>query len=123
MSLSRKYGLVKPFIHMPQWFSWVVIFEAIFGCHDVLILGISSIKLRQLPDMTIAIDWDAKHHFKQTKKLWSKRKLPYEPQRTEQDTRRVLPQPTYINNISRHASNGIFIPDLHMNMYFLQKFK
>ena len=61
---------------MSQWFSWVVIFEAIFGCYDVLILGISPIKWRQRPDMTIAVDWDAKHQFKQTKKLWSKRKLP-----------------------------------------------
>ena len=25
--------------NMPYWLSWVVIFEALFGCHDILILG------------------------------------------------------------------------------------
>ena len=36
-------------------------FEALFGCHDVLILGKSPIKLRHRPDMTMAVDFDVKH--------------------------------------------------------------
>ena len=32
-------------------------------------LGKSPIKWRQRPDMTIAVDWDVKHQFKQTKTL------------------------------------------------------
>ena len=40
-------------------------FEALF---DVLILGKSPIKWRQRPDMTIAVDWNVKHQFKQTHK-------------------------------------------------------
>ena len=35
-------------------------------CHDILMLGKSPIKWRQHPDMTIAVDWDVKHQFKQT---------------------------------------------------------
>ena len=35
-------------------YSWVVIFEVHFGCHDVLILGESPIKWRQRPDMAIS---------------------------------------------------------------------
>ena len=31
-------------------------------------LGISPIKWRQLPDMTIAVDWDVQHQFKQSNK-------------------------------------------------------
>ena len=42
-------------------------FEAIFGCHGVLILGKSLPKGRQHPGITIATDWDAKNQFKQTK--------------------------------------------------------
>ena len=54
--------------YKPYWLSWVVIFyEANFECHDILMLGKSSIKWRQRPDMTIAIDLDVKHQFKQTK--------------------------------------------------------
>ena len=30
-------------------------------------LGKGAIKWRQRPDMTIAVDWDVKHQFKQTK--------------------------------------------------------
>ena len=37
-------------------------------CHDILNLGKSPIKCRQRPDMTIAVDWDRKHQFKQTNK-------------------------------------------------------
>ena len=43
----------------------MIIFEALFGCHDVLIFGTCPIKWWQRPDMTIAVDWDVKHQFKQ----------------------------------------------------------
>ena len=33
---------------------------------SVLMLGSSPIKWRQRPDMTIVVDWDVKHQFKQT---------------------------------------------------------
>ena len=51
--------------YMPYWFSWVVIFETPFGCHDILILGKSPVKLRQHLDTTIAVDCHIKHKFKQ----------------------------------------------------------
>ena len=38
------------------------------GCYDILVLGKSPIKWRQRPDMTLAVDWDVKHLFKQGKK-------------------------------------------------------
>ena len=37
------------------------IFQALVGCHDILILGKSPIKWRQRPDMTLAVDSDVKH--------------------------------------------------------------
>ena len=40
----------------------------ISGCHDILMLGRSPIKWRQRPDMTIAVDWEAKPQIKL--KLW-----------------------------------------------------
>ena len=43
------------------------IYEAHFECHDILMLGKSPIKWRQRPDMTVAVDRDEKHQFKQTK--------------------------------------------------------
>ena len=46
----------------------MVIFEALFGCHDVQILGNSPIKWMQHSDITIAVDWYVKHQFKQTNK-------------------------------------------------------
>ena len=50
----------------PLWLGWmVVIFQALVGCHDILILGKSPIKWRQRPDMTLAVDWDVKHQLKQ----------------------------------------------------------
>ena len=51
----------------------MVIFIAFFffGCHDVLILGKSPIKWRHCPEMTIAVDCDAKLQLKQTIKLFS----------------------------------------------------
>ena len=45
-------------------------YEAHFECHDILMLGKSPIKWRQCPDMTIAVDWDVKHQFKQTDKIY-----------------------------------------------------
>ena len=44
----------------------MVIVQALVGCHDIPILGKSPVKLRQRPDMTLAVDWDVKHQFKQT---------------------------------------------------------
>ena len=35
----------------------------------ILMLGKSPIKWRQRPDMTIAVDWDVKNQFKQTKRV------------------------------------------------------
>ena len=72
--------------------------------------------------MTIAVDWDAEHQFNQTKKLWSKRKLPYEPQWTEQRNTKGLAPAQPIQTISRHASNVNFHPLLTYD-YFLQQFK
>ena len=47
----------------------VIIFGALFGCHDIRILGKGPIKRRQRTDMTTAVDWDVKHQFKQTKRV------------------------------------------------------
>ena len=41
-----------------------MVYEAHFECHDILMLGKSPIKWKQRPDMTIAVDWDVKHHIK-----------------------------------------------------------
>ena len=38
--------------------------------HDTLMLGKSPIKWRQRPDMAIAVDWDVKHQFNQTNKIY-----------------------------------------------------
>ena len=43
----------------------VVIFEAHFGCHDILILGKSPQNVSSVPT-TVAVDWDIKHQFKLT---------------------------------------------------------
>ena len=51
------------------WLDWVVIFQTLVGYDDILIFGKSPIKWRQRPDMTIAVDWDVKHPFKQTNKV------------------------------------------------------
>ena len=45
--------------------SCMFLFEALVGCHDILILGRSPMKWRQRPGMTIAVDWDFKFQFKQ----------------------------------------------------------
>ena len=50
----------------PYWLSWVVIYEAHFECHDILMLGKNPIKWRQRTDMIIAVDWDVKHQIKQS---------------------------------------------------------
>ena len=62
----------KPSIHLSLigLVGWVI-FEALVGCHDILILGKSLIKWRQHPDMTMVVDWDAKHQFKQRKKTFN----------------------------------------------------
>ena len=39
LSCLGKVVQVESYIHKPKWLSWVVIFEALFGCHDILILG------------------------------------------------------------------------------------
>ena len=58
---------VKPSIRISLLcLSWIVIFQALVGCHDILILGKSPVKWRQHPNMTLAVDWDVKHQFKQT---------------------------------------------------------
>ena len=49
------------------WLCWMVIIQALVGSHDILILGKSPIEWRQGPDMTLAVDWDVKHQFRQTK--------------------------------------------------------
>ena len=55
LSLPRKSGSGQTVhTYKPCWFSWVVMFEALFGCHDVLFWGKSPIKWRQRPDMTIS---------------------------------------------------------------------
>ena len=57
--------------YKPYWFAWVGIFyEAHFECRGIVMLGKSPIKRRQRPDMTIVVDWDVKHQFKQTKFPW-----------------------------------------------------
>ena len=40
----------------------------VFVCHEVLMLGKNPIKWRQRSDMSIAVDWDVKYQFKQTKR-------------------------------------------------------
>ena len=45
--------------------SWIVIFQALVGCDDILILGKSPVKWRQHPNMTLAVDWDVKHQSRQ----------------------------------------------------------
>ena len=48
----------------------MVKFEALFGCHEILLFGKKNpIKWRQRPDITIAVDWDVKHQFKQINKF------------------------------------------------------
>ena len=55
------------FIHVSLFFlGWMVIFHALVGCHDILILGKSLVKWRQRPNMTLAVDWDVQHQFNQT---------------------------------------------------------
>ena len=44
----------------------MVIFQALVGCHDIVILGKCPIKWRQCPGMTLAVDWDNNHQCKYT---------------------------------------------------------
>ena len=65
LSLPRESGSCQTIhTYKPLKLTWVVIFEELAGCHNIK----SPIKCRQRPDMTIAVDWDVKHQFKQTKK-------------------------------------------------------
>ena len=56
--------------YKPYWLTVVggYLYEAHFECHDTPMLGKSPIKWRQHPDMTIDVDWDVQHSFKQTNK-------------------------------------------------------
>ena len=66
LSQPRKSGSNQTIhTYKPLWLSWMVILEALVGCHDILTLGKSPIKWRQCPDMTFAFDWDVKHEVKQ----------------------------------------------------------
>ena len=68
-SLSLTEKVVQ--VIKPYWLNLVVIFIAFFVCHDVLILGKSSIEWRHRPEMIIVVDCDAKPQLKQTIKLFS----------------------------------------------------
>ena len=63
LSLPRK-SCSSQTIHTykPNWLSCAVIFEALFRCHHVIIVGTS-------PDMTIAVDWNARPQLKQTNRI------------------------------------------------------
>ena len=57
--LAKEKGFqVKPSIPIISLYGLVGwIFQALAGCHDILILGKSPINW----DMTLAVDWDVKH--------------------------------------------------------------
>ena len=55
---QEKWFQVKPSTPISLFGLFVWIFQALVGCHDILILGKSPIKWRQRPDMTLAVDWD-----------------------------------------------------------------
>ena len=67
LSLPRKSGSSQT-IHTYK-LCWVVVFETFFGCHGILILGKGPIKWRQSPGITIAVDRDVKHQFKELSKI------------------------------------------------------
>ena len=58
---QEKWFQVKPSIPISLFGLVGWIFQALVGCHDILILGKSPIKWRQHPGMTLAVDWDVKH--------------------------------------------------------------
>ena len=39
LSCLGKVVQVDAYVHKLMWLSWVAIFEVLFGCHDILILG------------------------------------------------------------------------------------
>ena len=43
----------------------MAMFQAHFGCNDILKFGRSPLKWKQRPDITIAVDWDANSQLKQ----------------------------------------------------------
>ena len=49
--------------YKPIGLSWMVISEALFECHDLLILGVNRIEAMSPGDMTMAVEWDVKHQF------------------------------------------------------------
>ena len=55
---------IHTYMYKPYLLSLVVIFMKPF----LSAMGKSPIKWRQRPNMTIAVDWDVKHQFKQTNK-------------------------------------------------------
>ena len=69
LSLPRKSGLVKSSIHinLVDLLGCFIFYEAYFECHGIIMLGKSPMKLGQRPDVAIAVNWDVKHQFKQTK--------------------------------------------------------
>ena len=68
-SALRKSGSSQTILYIEYMPLWMVILQALVGCHDILndtlILGKSLLKWRQRPDM------DVMHQFKQTKKFLS----------------------------------------------------
>ena len=58
---KEKWFQVKPSIPISLFGLVGWIFQALVGCHDILILGKCPIMWRQRPDMTLAVDWDVKH--------------------------------------------------------------
>ena len=66
----KQENLALSRLEQEGWGSKTAIFEAILDVmnHDVLIFGKSPIKWKQHRNMTIAVDWDVKHQFKQTDK-------------------------------------------------------
>ena len=65
LNLSRRSGSSQTIhTYKPNWLIRMIIFQALFLC-DILILGRSPVKWRLRPDITVAVEWDVKHQFKQ----------------------------------------------------------
>ena len=69
---EKWYSQTHPYIYALLALLGGYIYEAYFECHVILILGKCLIKGRHRPDMTIAVDWDVKHNFKQINKRTNK---------------------------------------------------
>ena len=70
-------------------------------------LGKSPIKRRQRPDMTIAVDWDVNHQFKQTNKLYFTGDIILEVNGTTVTSSDVIKP--YLTTNGRHVTLG-YIP-------------